>query len=328
MGRFTELSDEEVRTLAAEFGLGEVRSWRALDAGTINSNFEILTATSRFFLRINEGKSEKDVVYEADLLRALAEQGLPTPLPWTASDGRAYAQHTSDTGERFASVFEWVAGEHRELGDVVPADAELLGRELARLHHIGLGLGERFDRAGIYTFEAIAARFASLRDSPDRQLRDAIAAIGEEIAWLEQRAEQRAAGPRGLIHGDLFRDNVLFHDQGLTLLDFEQASEGSLVYDLAVCANAWCYLYKGFDERLLRALVKGYRDIRSLSGADLALLYVEARAAAMRFTVTRITDVYLARTGQEGKDFRRYLARLQQLREVGSDGFAGWLGPM
>jgi homoserine kinase type II len=196
------------------------------------------------------------------------------------------------------------------------------------LHELGATLGPRFERHGIYTFEAIIGRYESFRTSGDGALQEAIASIGEEIGWLRQHQAERAAGPRGLIHGDLFRDNVLFHDQGLTLLDFEQASHGSLVYDLAVCVNAWCYLDKHFDERLVRGLVSGYRAIRSLSVADLALLYIESRAAAMRFTVTRITDVYLPDTGQDGKDFRRYLARLQALRAAGRDGFAGWLGPL
>jgi homoserine kinase type II len=324
MARFTTLTDDDVRSLASELGLGEVRGWNALDAGTINSNFEVITESGRFFLRVNEGKAQGDVAYEAGLVQALAEHGLPTPLPWTARDGQPYVAHA----DRFVSGFEWVAGEHRELGQVTPADAELVGCALARLHQIGFELAPRFERDGIYTFAAICDRYRSFCQVPDPELAEAIAAIGEEIAWLEQRAEQRGATARGLIHGDLFRDNVLFHDQGLTLLDFEQASQGSLVYDLAVCVNAWCYLHKGFDERLVRALVNGYRANRSLELADLALLYVETRAAAMRFTVTRITDVYLPRTGNQEKDFRRYLARLQHLRAIGDDGFAAWLAPM
>jgi len=97
------------------------------------------------------------------------------------------------------------------------------------------------------------------------------------------------------------------------LLDFEQASTGALVYDLAVCINAWCFV-DDFDPALIEALVAGYQQVRPLDPGERALLPVEARAAAMRFTVTRITDVYLPGVDLPGKDFRRYLRRLERLR--------------
>jgi homoserine kinase type II len=326
VARFTQLDDAEVRALAAAFGVGPLTGWREVPAGTINSNFEVATAVGRFFLRINEGKAEADVAYEAELVAALAARGVATPLPLRAvADGRPYVAF----GRRFASLFPWVDGRHRELGEVTPADAGAVGAALARLHRAGLELGPAHRRDGIYTFAAICERFAGLRGSADPELEPAITAIADEIEWLEARAAERAAAPRGIIHGDLFRDNVLFTPAGAaSLIDFEQASTGALIYDLAVCVNAWCFtprsaslrsgLVGAFDDSLIAALVAGYEELRPLAAAERALLPVEARAAAMRFTVTRITDVYLPGIEQPGKDFRRYLARLQQLRARGA----------
>ncbi len=314
MARFTQLDDAEVRALAAAFGVGPLTGWREVVAGTINSNFEVSTAVGRFFLRINEGKAEADVAYEAELVTALAARGVATPLPLrAAADGRPFVAF----GKRFASLFPWVDGVHRELGQVGAADCTAVGEALARLHLAGLELGPAHHRDGIYTFAAICERFAGLRDSGDPELARAIAVISDEIAWLEARADERAAAPRGIIHGDLFRDNVLFTPSGAaSLIDFEQASTGALVYDLAVCVNAWCFA-DAFDDVLITALVDGYDDVRPLGPAERALLHVEARAAAMRFTITRITDVYLPKVDLPGKDFRRYLARLEQLRARG-----------
>jgi homoserine kinase type II len=323
VGRFTELTDEQIATLADEFGFGEVKSWKALDAGTINSNFEVL-AGQRFFLRINEDKSEDEVAFEARLVRELAERGVNTPLPWTTKDEQPYAR----LGDKLVSAFLWVEGEHRELLDVGMSDVELVGEELGRLHLAGLKTDDRYKRPGRYTFDQIVSRYQSFAESDDGELADAIAAIGDEITWLTERRAERDAAPRGVIHGDLFRDNVIFHDQGVSLIDFEQASWGSLVYDLAVCVNAWCFGKKRFNKHLVKELVAGYQKSRPLTDPEKPLLYVEARAAAMRFTVTRITDVYLPATGQEDKDFRRYLKRLEELREVGADEFAGWTGAM
>lgn len=322
MGRFTELTDDDVAALMAEFGAGEVSSWRALDAGTINSNFEVVTDVDRFFLRINENKQEADVAFEAELIRELAERGVHTPLPWLARDERPYAPF----GDRFASLFEWVSGEHVDGDDVGLVDVDKIGAELARLHEAGQSLDSRYHRDGIYTFDQIVARYQAFRDTDDRELAAAVGTIGREVAALEVHAAARDAAPKSVIHGDLFCDNVLFHDQGVTLLDFEQASWGSMVYDLAVCINAWCYGRKDFHKHFVKELVTSYHKVRPLSGAERDLLFIETRAAAMRFTVTRITDVYLAKSGVPGKDFRRYLARLERLRGLSAQEFDAWTG--
>jgi homoserine kinase type II len=146
----------------------------------------------------------------------------------------------------------------------------------------------------------------------------------DELAWLSARAAERAAAPRGVIHGDLFRDNVLFDGEDLVaLLDFEQASTGSLVYDVAVCVNAWCY-GDAFDAALVRAMCGGYAG-RAMSRAEARALMIELRAAAMRFMVTRITDVHLPGVELAGKGFDRFQARLESWRALGDAGLADWL---
>src|SRR5262249_31525665 len=140
----------------------------------------------------------------------------------------------------------------------------------------------------------------------------------------------RGAAARGIIHGDLFRDNVLWDGPRLVaILDFEQASGGSFAYDLAVCLNDWCWRpgpdragpeepqrggpreVNGVNRVLVGALLAGYQRRRPLPDADRAALPVEMRAAAARFTITRITDVYLARVDNPEKDFRAFLARCE-----------------
>jgi homoserine kinase type II len=320
VGSFTRLDDADVAALARGFGAGELRSWRPIAAGTINSNFAIETSSGRFFLRINEGKSEEAVRYEAALVAELERAGVPVVAPLPSLSGEPFARHS----DRYASLFPWIDGGHRARGEVSEGDAEAVGAALARLHEAGLPIAERFERAGIYTFDDIVGRFEGLRGSADPALVPALLAIGEEIPWLRERARVRDAATRGLIHGDLFRDNVVFRGNELAaLIDFEQASSGSLVYDLAVCVNAWC-----FDEdvkpALARAMVGGYASLRALSAAEREALYVELRAAAMRFTVTRITDVYLPGNDHPEKDFRRYARRLERWRELGPDAVAGW----
>lgn len=320
MAAFTQLEDRDVRALAAKFHLGAVRDWAPIAAGTVNSNFRIDTAGGRFFLRINEGKTEADVRYEADVVDALAAAGVPTPRPLRAG-GRPYARH----GNQFASAFAWVEGVHRCQAGVTPEDAYRVGAALGRLHRAGAPLAARFDRPGIYTYAHICDRVAAIRAVGAPELADAEAMLADEIAWLDDRADVRAAAPRGVIHGDLFRDNVLWDGRDLAaLLDFEQACTGSLTYDLAVAINAWCY-GDTFSPALVAAVVAGYHRERPLTAADRDALYVECRAAAMRFAVTRITDIHLRDTTAT-KDFRRYLERLARWRSLGRSGLARQAG--
>jgi homoserine kinase type II len=327
MARLTRLDDEDVRALAAAFALGEVTAWGVVPAGTINSNHWVEAGGRRWFLRVNEGKREEDVRFEAELVGELAARGVATPRPVVASSGKPLVLRR----DRWVSVFPWVAGSQRALGEVTAADARAVGAALARLHRAGAGLADRFSKAGIYTTELIADRVEAIAAEPraatDPALASAVASAREEMTWLAARAGERARAPRGVIHGDLFRDNVLFAADGAVaaLLDFEQASLGAWVYDLAVCANAWCYTDDVVPD-LCAALAAGYRAVRPLEPVERALLWTELRAAAVRFCVTRITDVYLPGADLPGKDFRRFQERLARWRSLGESGALGLFG--
>jgi homoserine kinase type II len=315
VGTFTILDDDDVARIAAGFALGAVRSWRAIAAGTINSNFDVITDRGRWFIRVNEGKDEDDVIWEGALCAHLAARGAPVPVPLPTSSAR----HLVHRG-LLVSAFAWIDGAHRAPHQVTADDARAVGAALATLHTAGDDFaGER--RAGIYTWPKIRGRYDGFRGSADPALADAIALLGDELAWLEREAATRAAARRGVIHGDLFRDNVLWQGPALVaILDFEQASEGSFAYDLAVTINDWCW-DPGPRLDVARALLDGYQRVRPLDAAERRALPVEVRAAAVRFTITRITDVYLPGVANLEKDFRAYLARVRAWRD-------GGLGPL
>jgi homoserine kinase type II len=316
MGTFTRLDDDDVSQIAAGFGLGPVAGWRAIAAGTINSNFEVEAGGGRWFVRVNEGKAEADVAWEAGLCADLAAAGLPVPVPRPGPDRAGYLRHRG----LLISAFSWLDGHHRAAADVTTGDAGAVGAFLARLHLAGRAFaGER--KGGIYTPAHVRARFEAFRGSSDPALAVAIERLAAELAWLDAHAAARAAAPRGVIHGDLFRDNVLWAGADLVaVLDFEQASWGSWVYDLAVTVNDWCW-DGGPRPDLATALIAGYQDVRPLDPAEARALPIELRGAAARFTVTRITDVYLPGIPGPDKDFRDYLARLRAWQN-------GALGPL
>jgi homoserine kinase type II len=312
VGVFTALGEAELAQLADAFGLGVVRDFHAIAAGTINSNYELATECGAFFIRINEGKAEADVAWEARLITALAAGGVVTPPPLVALDGRPYAQLGSL--RKWASVFAWRSGDHVASEDVTPAKAETFGAALGELHRVGLEVPASWRRGSIYDNDHLLTRFERCARVDDKALVRAVAILREELSVARDASAIRRAATHGMIHGDLFRDNVLWEgDRISAILDFEQASGGSLVYDLAVCINDWCWtIYPRFD--LAAALVSGYQRVRALTAADRAALPIEVRAAAARFTLTRITDVYLARVDNPDKDFRAFLARCEAWR--------------
>jgi len=305
VGVFTRLGEAELAEVATVFALGAPGPFEAIAAGTINSNFRLDTDRGRWFVRVNEGKSEDDVAWEAQLVEALAAGGVPAPPPVHARDGRSYAQLLG----KWVSVFPWRTGRHLAPDEVTVDRAHALGRMLAHLHEVGRALPDSWRRRSIYDHDHLVARYERFATSTDPELATAIAVLGEELALAGAAAAARARATTGIIHGDLFRDNVLWHGEQLTaVLDFEQASGGSLAYDLAVCLNDWCWTGAPRLE-LAAALLSGYRAARALTAADREALPIELRAAAARFTITRITDVYLARVPNPDKDFRAFLAR-------------------
>ncbi len=315
---FTALGTEELAAIVDEFGLGPLTGFHAIAAGTINSNFSVVSAAGRTFVRVNEGKSEDDVAWEARLVASLAAAGVATPAPHLARDGRPYAAVPGHPG-KWASVFPWCDGRHLSPAEITPRLAEALGRQLATLHVAGLALPSTWRRRSIYDHDHLVRRYAGFRADPDPELATAIAILGEELAACEAARDRRAAATTGIIHGDLFRDNVLWEGDRITaILDFEQASGGSLAYDLAVCINDWCWR-RGPELATVRALLAGYAGVRRLPATDRAALPIEVRAAAARFTITRITDVYLPKLDNPDKDFRAFLARVVAWRGPAGD---------
>lgn len=313
MGTFTVLGATEIEELAEAFGLGAVREFRTIAAGTINSNFEVVTATGRYFLRVNEGKAEVDVAWESRLVAALAQAGVATPAPLLARDGRPYAALVGPV-TKWVSAFPWREGHHLAADEVTPELASTFGRALAELHRAGLQLPAAWRRGSIYDHDHLVARLERFERVHDPLLADAKRILAEELAIAGDAAPIRRRATQGIIHGDLFRDNVLWQGGRITaILDFEQASGGSLAYDLAVCINDWCWTDAPRID-LAHALIAGYQAVRPLTPGDREALPYEIRAAAARFTITRITDVYLARVRNPDKDFRAFLARCEAWR--------------
>jgi homoserine kinase type II len=318
MGTFRSLSAEEVGAILAGFGVSDYLGHHPIAAGTINTNVAVETAARRLFLRINEGKSLDDVEREGAIVAHVAARGVPTPAPLRTPAGEPFLRWNGT----LVSVFPWISGHTLRRAQIGAGHARETGAALARLHAAG---GDYPDhRPGRYEPDEIQRRFDRIAglSAGDPVLAEAVALLGPALARLER--ERRPDLPTGLIHGDLFIDNVLYADSGAltALLDFEQASWGRLAYDLAVSVLAFGFGGDDFRPDVTRAFIDGYLSVRGPTPAERDAFVAELEFAACRFAVTRITDVYLRRGAgaAPGKGFRRYIQRYRKVGEHAADG--------
>jgi homoserine kinase type II len=310
MAEWRRLTADDVRAILQAFGIPGYQGHRPIAVGTINTNVRVDTDAGPLFLRINEGKSRADVQREADIVSWVAGRGVPTPEPRRTPDGQPFAAWQ----DQLASLFPWVAGRTLARHELTVGHGAAAGRALAQLHLAGADHPDR--GPGRYEPEEIDRRLAMVAALGRPELAQAVALLGPELRALA--AERRPPLPTGIIHGDLFVDNVLFHDDGTlsALLDFEQASWGRWAYDLAVTALAFGFGADDFRADVTRALLDAYAALRPPTAAERAGFGAELRFAACRFAVTRITDVHLKRASgaAPGKRFQRYLDRLARIK--------------
>lgn len=308
MALLTELPLADAQTLGHAYSL-RITAVRPLEAGSVNSNFLFEAEDGRrYFARIYEEQDRAGAERELALLEGLARAGVPVARPLARSHGSGVCAFS---GKPFA-VFPWIDGEIVCQGRVQPRHCRSVGAALARVHLSGfdarrLGAG-RFNPADM---------LARLERVENEALRPELLPDVRRVRELIERyAPQRDASvPRGVVHGDLFRDNVLWAGTDvLALLDFESTFEGPLAYDLAVTIEAWCYA-DAFRPDLVSALAEGYGSERRLEPTEIESFVVEAALGCLRFATSRITDFSLrAAPGTAPvRDFRRFLARLEAI---------------
>jgi homoserine kinase type II len=311
MAQFRVVNPDDVRDVLRAFALSGYRAHHPIAIGTVNTNVRVETDAGPIFLRVNEGKSEDDVRREAAIVVHAAGRGVPTPVPMRTPAGDPFAIWQG----HLVSLFPWVAGRTLSRVELIPAHASAVGAALARLHVAGADFTDR--RPSRYEPAEIEARLARITSLARPELAAAVATLGPELAELAGERDPRL--PRGVIHGDLFVDNVMYDEAGrlVALIDFEQAAWGRFGYDLAVTTLAFGFGRDDFRPEIVRALLDAYRAVRTPTSEEVAGFAAELRFAACRFAVTRITDVHLKRDAgaAPGKNFQRYLDRLTRVRD-------------
>jgi homoserine kinase type II len=316
MALYTPLSAAELRLVAAGYGLPAPERQVPEPKGSVNTNYHLWAGGRRLFLRLNEGKTDEDVEFETGVLCFLEAAGFPSARLLLALDGRPFVRVRG----RQAMLFAFCAGEELAREAVGPSHVRRVGEQLGWLHSLAPGFGPR--RKNPYGPERVGPWLDELgpEGGGDAAVAEALPMLHDELA----RAAALPPGPGGLVHGDLFIDNVLWTDGTVSaVLDWEMACTDAFAWDLAVGLDAWCYTDR-FQPDRVRALLAGYRSRSALGPETRAALYPYARYVALRYTASRIHAFHLAELGQDRlawKDWSRYRDRLRALREMGEGGF-------
>lgn len=283
MAVYTDITDEELAALLADFDLGEATALKGVAEGVENSNFLLETTGGRYFLTIYEKRVKaEDLPFFLGLMQWLADRGYPSARPVADRQGALIKQVRGKP----CAIVEFLPGISVRRPSV--AHCREAGIGLARLHEAAAGFSiPRENDLGQGAWAPMYARLAGAADD----LKPGLAAVIEaDLSMLQDRWPKDL--PSGVIHADYFPDNVFFQGGKFAgTIDFYFACVDAIAYDLAVALNAWCFEPDGsFNVTAARAMVQGYESVRPLSKAERDALPVLAHGAAMRFFLTRLND--------------------------------------
>lgn len=306
----TKISKREVNDIAADYALPRVINVRELADASLNTHYLIETAKGKFLLKVDEVKSEIEVKRELDLLLFLRKHGFPCTVP--LADRRS--RHHREWHGKSLSVYRHIDGHPVGAEDLTSGQLENVGRVLADLHLIckayKKGVENRFG------LERAAEVYLDARGRLPQYFKRITRTLDEEVEYLNHYIEGKL--PKGIIHGDLMSDSIMFKgEKVVAVLNFEAASRGKFIFDLANAVNVLCFEGGRYVLKRFEALIAGYEALRTLSLAEWDAFPNELRFSAFRFAVTRLRDFFINPVDERqrlNKDFQDFYERLRILR--------------
>ncbi|MDF2996066.1 MAG: homoserine kinase [Xanthobacteraceae bacterium] len=283
MAVYTDVSPEELEAFLATYDIGRLRAFKGIAEGVENSNFLLQTEAGSFILTLYEKRvNPADLPFFIGLMEHLASRGIDCPQPVKNRRGEALGTLAG----RPCAIATFLVGTSVRRPKV--ANCAALGETLAELHKAGAGFS--IHRPNALSVKGWRPLFETARARADTVAPGLEALIADELSTLE--ANWPTGLPAGVIHADLFPDNVFFIDDQLSgLIDFYFACNDLLAYDVAICLNAWCFEPDGaYNATKGRALLAAYGAVRPLQPSEVEALPLLARGAALRFLLTRLVD--------------------------------------
>jgi homoserine kinase type II len=321
MAVYTDIENDELNAFIAEYDVGNVVAYKGIAEGVENSNYLVQTEQDNFILTLYEKRvNPDDLPFFLGLLDHLAEKDFPCPTPVHGRDGLVL-RHLAGRPAAMVSFLKGVW--HRKPRTVHCAD---VGRAMARLALAGQ------DYEAKRTNALTLPNWRPLFESCDGRADSVAAGLNNEIEQELDRLEDAWPTdlPTGVIHADMFPDNVFFLGDNLSgVIDFYFACNDFLAYEIAVCLNAWCFeADRQFNVTKARHMLQAYQQIRPLSQDEMLALPILARGAALRFLLTRLYDWLNTPAGalvrpHDPLQFRDYLRFHKGIKGLAAYGLEG-----
>ena len=283
MAVYTEVGDAELEAFLAEYDIGEADAFKGIAEGVENSNYLLTTTRGHYIVTLYEKRVDPDdLPFFLGLMDHLSQRGIDCPQPIHGRDGQAL-RRLAGKPAAITSFLHGMWPRRIAVKHCGPVGAALAGLHLA-------GRDFKMQRPNALSVRGWRPLFKAGRDKADELTKGLAHELEAELDFLE--AQWPKALPTGVIHADLFNDNVFFlHDKVSGLIDFYFACNDAFAYDVAICLNAWCFEPdRAFNATKARALLQAYEKVRPLEPAERAELPLLARGAALRFLLTRLYD--------------------------------------
>ncbi len=314
MADYLDLAIAKLQSVLDDYDLGRVARIGTLQCTGADSRFLFTTTSGEFLLKLSNAAREHELKREIELLVFLSRHSFPCVTPLADRYGRFYRDHA----DRCLSIYQCPTGATVAVNDLNCEQLKEAGKALAHLHLIGKSYKKTIDARS--SFEQVAELYWLIRPRLPSFFGKICRLLDEEFDHLRRFLEQRL--PRGLIHGALFADRLLFRGDRLTsIIAFDSATRGKFITDLATAVNALCFVDESYKVERFRCLTAGYESVRALSLSEWDAFPNELRFSALRLTVTAIADWLRSDNGVRANDqFQTFLDRLRVLRREKSGG--------
>jgi homoserine kinase type II len=313
MAVYTDITEGELGAFLKDYPVGGLLSYKGIAEGSENSNFLLHTSAGAYILTLYEKRVERaDLPFFLGLMEHLAKKGISCPLPVHRRDGAV----VGELAARPAALITFLEGMWMRRPTVT--HCREVGKALAALHLAGADFPLK--RPNALAFEGWRKLWAGARRRADEVEKGLVQEVDADFAVLAEGWPRSL--PEGVIHADLFPDNVFFLCDRLSgLIDFYFACNDFYAYDVATCLNAWCFEKdQSFNLTKGTALLAGYQSIRPLSTAEREALPMLARGSALRFMLTRLYDWLTIPDGAlvQKRDPHEYIRKLRFHRRIAS----------